>query len=240
MTVFELMENNKATFTKNDSIIYDNVLKYPNEFISAPIGALATFMNVSHTSITRFIQKLGFANLNEFRYQLSRDLNNQDSDRTTLAQYLGNVLMETEKALTEEILNDLADQMSSHEIISLVGFNLSKVPASHLDYTIKATGKYRTRVLDFESLPYMSSNKDMIIIYSANSGKAFVNWISKITQDESRPYIVLVTLNPRHILRKHVDKVIVLPVVNTALMSDAVYAQQMSFMLFNFMLNNHL
>lgn len=242
MSIFELMERNKKEFTKNDKAIYTYLCKYPDDFVNSQLAAISAYTGVSHASITRFIQKLGFSNLNEFRYQLSLDLQDKDKKREkkSSAEIYGETLIEVEKALTNDILEKIYSAFESHRNISLTGYNLSRIPAEHMNCILNISAPYSSRVLPNDALPYVIEDDNVLVIYSTRRSEFYKDWLSKITESEKKPYIILITMNSKHKLRKYADLTVLLPSADSAQMGDVVNADQLSFMFFNHVLDVYI
>ena len=223
MSIFELMERNKKEFTKNDKAIYTYLCKYPDDFVNSQLAAISAYTGVSHASITRFIQKLGFSNLNEFRYQLSLDLQDKDKKRET-----------------NDILEKIYSAFESHRNISLTGYNLSRIPAEHMNCILNISAPYSSRVLPNDALPYVIEDDNVLVIYSTRRSEFYKDWLSKITESEKKPYIILITMNSKHKLRKYADLTVLLPSADSAQMGDVVNADQLSFMFFNHVLDVYI
>lgn len=242
MSIFELMERNKKEFTKNDKTIYAYLSKYPEDFLNSQLAAISAYTGVSHASITRFIQKLGFSNLNEFRYQLSIDLQEKDKikEKKSRAQIYSETLLEAEKMITDEILEKIYLAFESHRNICLTGYNLSRIPAEHMNSLLSISVPYSSRVLMNDTLPHVIEDDNVLIIYSTRRSEFYKDWLEKIKENEKKPYVILVTMNSKHKLRKFADLTVLLPSADYSQMGDVVNADQLSFMFFNHVLDTYI
>ena len=64
--------------------------------------------------------------------------------------------------------------------------------------------------------------------------------LSKIREQKCPPYVVLVTMNPRHTLAKHADQVVVLPRLLSGESLGVGTADSMAFLMFLELLSGHL
>lgn len=237
MEIFDQIELHKNNFTRTDTEIYNNLLKFPRNYVVNNINQISKNTNFSVASITRFAKKVGFSGFKDFQYQLEHDLkykdiNKANNDRES-KQYalLSDEIINLSKTDDFQQLSKLIKE-SAH--VYTLGLSFSRLAAEMLSLGLldAAEGKIETQFLPFDEVWRPFTSSDLIIIYSVMDGHFFTELLRKIGQ-KKRPTIVLVTMNKRHNLIKYSDYNFVLPVIRPAFSSHQVTLELTAFNIFN-------
>ena len=241
MNLFEHMDSLASTFTKTDHFIYTQCKKFTETFATAPISTITEKNNVSQAALTRFAKKLGFSGFSEFQFALSAQIQQGtvEGKKKTPAQTYGDALLETEKSLTDEVLKPILDHLKLTSDIYTSGCNISSIPANYLIYALKIINTTHSEFLPIDAFPATYPPHSIIFIFSAESGTYYKTLLRDHTSKDSNPFIVLITLNPKHPLRKTVNYTIVLPKVNIVDINRNVLPETLSFLMFIDVLLRH-
>lgn len=242
MNILEKMDLLEDSFTKTDYQIYIQLKKDPQTYASMSITELMTWLGCSQASLTRFAKKMGFNGFSEFQYQFALDMNelNKAKDKTPAQQY-GEILIECERTLQDEDLRQVADMIKNAKSIHLAGASLSQIPCNYMEAMLNILG-YNVKILSSDKTWFMNSTPSAImILFSVSRGDSYKQYVTSYLSKnpQKKPKIVLVTMNPKHTLRKYSDKCIVLPHLKTSPGSSLVY-ESMCFLLFVDMLSKYL
>jgi DNA-binding MurR/RpiR family transcriptional regulator len=234
MNLFEQMDAKASSFTKTDHFIYTQCKKFTESFATSPISSLTEKNNVSQAALTRFAQKLGFTGFSEFQYALSSQIKQgtAEAKEKTPAQSYADALIETEKALTPEVLRPILDKVNSSNDIYTSGSNISSLAANYLIYALKIAKNCHSEFLPIDAFPYTYPPHAVIFIFSAETGTFYLQTLKNHSEKDKNPYVVLVTLNPKHPLRKHVNYTILLPRINLISADRNVLPETLSFLMF--------
>lgn len=237
MNVFEQADLAKAKFTETDEEIYNSLVKLPNIFSENSITKAAELCGCSAAALTRFTKKIGFKGFKEFQYKLIKDLN-IDSDlkfatETDQYKFLSSSIM---KIVKQSKFTELLDQIKNSKQVYTFGFNLARLAAEFLSIGLNDEVGY---MVQSQCLPYDLIFKkydldDTLIIYSTYSGEAYQKLLKNISNYPmvSRPYTCLVTMNPKHKLKKYCNNTIVLPSVKQATSNHEVTLELTAFNMF--------
>lgn len=240
MDVLDLMETKLSSFTKTDRAVYERLRKYPEEFAHDSYDRLTSILDVSPSALTRFAKKLGFAGYAELQYQLAIDLEEraQRKSSETTAQVFGSFLEETERNVDEGQLNNLAKRILAAHKVYCVGFNLSNLSARYLWTSLVAQLSVDAVNDDFDYVERRYGNDDVIILFSVASGEWYRPILQRLRKYENaeQPYIVLVTMNSKHSLRRYCDELVVLPTAGKVSRTHTAALELMIFTMFSDML----
>lgn len=153
---------------------------------------LSSKLYTSNATIVRFCQKLGFRGFNEFKYQIRRQLQQQNS-----STYFSDDIISRNLALFRDNLEQLdfftlheaANLLTSDRPIYIYGANLSSIPAHYLQNVLNSLD-YSCILIEWQqllsTLVYEVSDDSILLLISAHG-------------DPSRYQSVLETAKERHI-----------------------------------------
>ena len=237
MNVFDLMETKHQSFTKTDRKIYENLKRHPVQFSQASYEELVSIMGVSQSAITRFAKKLGFSGYADLQYQMRSDIKSRDGrleEEETNAQIFGSFLKCVEDEVDRGELNRLARRILAAGRVTCLGFQYSGLPARFLSFNLMTGFGINADKPEFDYIIHSYDNTDLIIIFSAASGEFYKPLLKRISSFEEgeRPHVTLVTMSPKHALRRHCDQVILLPSSGKVIAPHVVTLENMMFMMF--------
>lgn len=74
MNIFQQIDSLQMRLSRSDLVLIEQIKKSPSSFCDLPIAKLAQKCSVSEATITRFVRKIGFENLQSFKLALAQDL----------------------------------------------------------------------------------------------------------------------------------------------------------------------
>lgn len=238
MNAIELMDSKSSSFTKTDRAIYESVRRLPDRFATQSLTEISQHTDYSKSALTRFAQRLGYDGFVEFQYHFARSLQEaQERDGApTSAESYGQLLKAVEEQVSSHVLGDLVKRMEACRHVYLMGYNLSRVPAEELDVALRFTPHILASYVQPDFPPRLCS-EDMVIVYSAVSGGSYGAFMREVRNSAAnKPFMVLVTTNFKHPLRRNFDQVIVLPTLSLSTASSVVLSDTFAFLMFNDML----
>ena len=242
MNTIELMDGSVSSFSKTDRAIYEAIRKFPDMFAASSVTEIANGGGFSKPALTRFAQRLGFGGFVEFQYQFAQDLEErrQRSDAPTSAEVYGGLLKLVEERLDREQLLSLLERMRASRHVYLMGYNLSRIPAEELNIALQFDSTIHASYPQID-VSQRFVEDDLLIVYSAVSGDSLKGLMHEFKIGRNtKPYMVLVTTNSKHPLRRNFDEVIALPTANVATSDRTVLADTFAFLMFNDVLTSLL
>ncbi len=235
MNTIELMDGSVSSFSKTDRAIYESIRKFPDTFATSSVTQLSLSAGFSKPALTRFAQRLGFSGFVEFQFQFAQDLEQARArtDAPTSAEVYGSLLKAVEERLDRSQLSALIDRMRTSRHTYLMGYNLSRIPAEELNIALQF---HADIAVSFPQIDVMQRfmPDDLLIVYSAVGGDSYKGLLHEFKIGRNtKPYMVLVTTNSKHPLRRHFDEVIVLPTATITSGSRTVLADTFAFLMFN-------
>ncbi len=235
MNTIELMDGSVSSFSKTDRAIYESIRKFPDTFATSSVTQLSLSAGFSKPALTRFAQRLGFSGFVEFQFQFAQDLEQvrARTDAPTSAEVYGSLLKAVEERLDRSQLSALIDRMRTSGHTYLMGYNLSRIPAEELNIALQF---HADIAVSFPQIDVMQRfmPDDLLIVYSAVGGDSYKGLLHEFKIGRNtKPYMVLVTTNSKHPLRRHFDEVIVLPTATITSGSRTVLADTFAFLMFN-------
>ena len=235
MNTIELMDASVASFSKTDRAIYESLRKFPDMFATRSVTEISNGGGFSKPALTRFAQRLGFGGFVEFQYQFAQDLEwaRQRSDAPTNAEVYGSLLKLVEERVDEAQLLSLIDRMRSSRHTYLMGYNLSRIPAEELNIALQFDPSISASYPQVDVSQRFTVD-DLLVVYSAVGGDSHKGLMHEFKVGRNtKPYMVLVTTNAKHPLRRNFDEVIVLPTATVATSDRTVLADTFAFLMFN-------
>lgn len=235
MNTIELMDGSVSSFSKTDRAIYEAIRKFPDMFATGSVTEIANGGGFSKPALTRFAQRLGFGGFVEFQYQFAQDLEQarQRSDAPTNAEVYGGLLKLVEERLDREQLKALLDRMRTSRHTYLMGYNLSRIPAEELNIALQFDPSIHASYPQVD-VSQRFTEEDFLLVYSAVSGDSLKGLLREFKVGRNtKPYMVLVTTNSKHPLRRNFDEVIALPAASVSTSEYSVLADTFAFLMFN-------
>lgn len=235
MNTIELMDGSVSSFSKTDRAIYEAIRKFPDAFATSSVTQLSLSAGFSKPALTRFAQRLGFSGFVEFQFQFAQDLEQARArtDAPTSAEVYGSLLKAVEERLDRSQLRGLIDRMRTSRHTYLMGYNLSRIPAEELNIALQFHADIAASSPQNDVMQHFMPD-DLLIVYSAVGGDSYKGLLHEFKIGRNtKPYMVLVTTNSKHPLRRHFDEVIALPSATITSGSRTVLADTFAFLMFN-------
>ncbi|MEE8807503.1 MAG: MurR/RpiR family transcriptional regulator [Lactimicrobium sp.] len=235
MNIITRMDALVSSYTATDRRIYEYIKKFPDQFSSDSMTDIVKHYGISQPALTRFAKKLGFSGFLEFQYQYRQDLSEvrTNGNTETRSEHFSQYLQETEKGLDRNVLQQLAQKIMSSRLTYFTGASIAGIPAKYLeDYCrlgLGPVGVYSSP----SSMPLAFTGEETVLLYSAIAGDAYRKYLPEISQSPNKPYIVMVTMNARHPLRKYADLTIVLPEAGIISDNTSAMPETMEFLMFS-------
>ena len=242
MNTLELMDSCAASYSKTDRAIYEAVRKFPDNFAQRSVTQLSDAAGFSKPALTRFAQRLGFSGFVEFQYQFAQDLEESRSrtDAPTNAEVYGGLLRAVDERLDRNQVLRLIERMRVSRCTYLMGYNLARIPAEELNIALQFQNDIHA-VLPQVDVPPHFLEDDLLLIYSAVGGSSYKGLLNEFKMGRNtKPYMVLVTTNPKHPLRRNFDESFVLPTASLASTHHTVLSDTFAFLMFNDILSETL
>lgn len=242
MNTIELMDSSLSSFSKTDRAIYESLRKFPDMFATRSVTEISNGGGFSKPALTRFAQRLGFGGFVEFQYQFAQDLEErrQRSDAPTNAEVYGGLLRLVEERVDKAQLQALIERMRASRHVYIMGYNLSRIPAEELNIALQFDPSISASYPQID-VGQRFTEDDLLIIFTAVSGASYKGLLHEFKVGRNvKPYMVLVTTNSKHPLRRNFDEVFVLPTATVETSDRTVLADTFSFLMFNDMLTGLL
>lgn len=240
MDVLELMETKVSAFTKTDLAIYEYLKADPEGFAHKGYDELVEDLGISPSSLIRFAKKLGYTGYASLQYQLGVDLERraEDSREKSIGQIYSDFILQQEKTIDQQALDELAAWISGASKVYCMGFYLSNLPARFLSVALRALHGVDADNPEYDFVMRQFHSDELIVLFSVRSGEQYREFMKVLAKlpDAERPRIALVTMNPKHLLRSYCDSVIVLPSADSVGRERIAIIDNMLYMMFNEML----
>lgn len=234
MNIIARMDALVPSYTATDRKIYEFIKKFPEQFADHSINDIVKRFKISQPALTRFAKKLGFSGFAEFQYQYRQDFSEvmTNSHPEKHSEYFSQYLQDTEKAVHADILAKSAKEISDARITYFTGASIAAIPAVYMkDYCRIGIGPVGTYAAPYD-LPLSFNGGECILLFSAIAGDAYRDYFPQACQAINKPYIILVTMNAKHPLRKYADQTIVLPEAGIISDNTSAMPETMEFLMF--------
>ena len=242
MNTIELMDGSVQSFSKTARAIYEAIRKFPDMFATRSVTDLSRDVGFSKPALTRFAQRLGFGGFVEFQFQFAQDMeeSRQRSDAPTNAEVYGGVLKAVEERVDPGQLQGLIDRMQTSRHTYIMGYNLARIPAEELNIALQFHPTISSSFPQVDVVQRFTED-DLLIIYSAVGGNSYKGLMREFDVGRNaKPYMVLVTTNSKHPLRRNFDEIVVLPTAALGTAGRTILSDTFAFLMFNDILNEML
>ena len=156
----------------------------------------------------------------------------------TIGETYGDYLIQEERSIDQEELERLARQTAMASRAYCMGFYLSNLPARFLSVGLRALHGIPTENPEYDYVMRQYRSDELIILFSVRSGEQYREFLKNLSKqaETERPFVALVTMNPKHVLRSYCDSVIVLPSADSVGIERIAIIDNMMYMMFNEML----
>lgn len=164
-------------FTKIDHHIKNYILSLPPDTDLASIQSLADTMDVSPSSVSRFVHKLGYANFQSFRFALQQELQTQHIDNSPSIQIMHrhymSILNHTGEFIVEDDLMYLVDAIQQSSKVIFIGIGSSGLSAQELYFRTSRMGLNTIAITDAHLMTVVGHmcDKHTTIVVLSNSGQ---------------------------------------------------------------------
>lgn len=241
MTVFDLIEQAKSSFTSTDNVIYNLCKRFPEKAANESVTSITEYCGVSKAALTRFAKKLGFSGFNEFQYQFRLELNSASEAKKApqSVQYV-QVMQNVESSVDEQAYQLLAEKILDAEFVYYSGRYLSRIPAYFINAQTSIYHWTDSRYVHSDELYSTLNENSLVMLFSVSSGGNYSYVLEKYAARTNPPYRVLVTLSANHPLAGYFDQVIVLPGLNSPQYSGSTLPETLSFLMFAEILKDYV
>lgn len=208
MSISSLLTPKNVEFSKNDQLIHDYILKYPQRTKLMTIQKLASNTGTSIAAVQRFCLKLSFNGFKEFKDVLAKEIElekDHNPQQNFLQQY-----QEAIKELRGLDLSLLIDKINNSRVVFSTGIYYSK----QLNFALIDLHKTSLWAEGFTSMSYLlpsATNNDTLIFFSLSGDLSDTFKIEISPFFEENPNTFLITMNSATPLKKFFQNIIVLP-----------------------------
>lgn len=166
--LFLIIESSKLKFTDVEERIADYFLSGATPLKQS---VLASEINVSTASITRFCKKIGFENYKELMYFYRKTLREHPDDKNKVTSNLQfrykELINDIDETIDIDEVKAACEYIQKQKIIHIYGLGLSAIAGEDFKFRFTRIGKYVEVVQDYDSIEMISSllSKDDLIIY---------------------------------------------------------------------------
>lgn len=224
MNILEQLEHPDFKPSKSDGVLMDYIRQHGDVFCTSPIAQLAQLSGISEATITRFVRKMGFPNLQHFKVSLAEELSGRNQQQTiinhnittdesilTTAKKLMSIsveaLRQTVRHLDEDIIARTVKLLTNGHRIYFIGLGNSGFVADDSAYKFQRIGLDAIG-LDNSHLIMLHMSlihpKDTVIAISHSGESSEILQAAKLAK-KNGAHLAVITSNPHTVLRQYAD-----------------------------------
>lgn len=229
-------------FTETESKIARAIAKEPRDVIKNNITTVASTMKVSKSALLRFCQKIGYEGFSEFKYELTRFMNADESDdekTNELVLWIQKSLGEMNSKSLLASVQEVAEEIVKAKQIRIFGINETGLAAKQLYYRLLSLGIDSVAITELETMHFYSTlgeSHDVYLFFSLSATTEAI--MDAMVKAMEKKRTVLITQNQKFKYRDKVNHMIVLPTINTEGKTRFVDSQMLNFVLIELLINN--
>lgn len=219
MNVFTQMDLHKGEFTPRELEIYELFSSSPDVVAGSTTTTLSRQFNIPQSAISRFCKKIGFSGYGDFRMNMMVSAAHQHEQQSAdgeedIADHLTNYCHNVREVVTDDVLEEVTQEVLSARRIYTCGEASSSIPAQYLAFMLmelSLPGQFITSGWEQEMLHCMDE-QDLVLLFSARNPthEAFLATLRELNV-KRQPHVRLITYSANHPLRSLVDKITLLP-----------------------------
>lgn len=236
------IELHHKEFTETENKIALAIANEPRDVIKENITTVANKMKVSKSALLRFCQKIGYEGFSEFKYELTRFMNadeSNDQQANDLVNWIQNSLEEMNSKSLLTSVQEVAEAIVSAKNIRIFGINETGLAAKQLYYRLLSLGIDSAAITEIETMHFYSNIKvenDLYIFFSLSATTEAV--VDALVKSYDKKKTVLITQNTKFRYRDKVGNIVVLPTINTEGKTRFVDSQMLNFVCIELLINN--
>lgn len=223
--VLKRMEQHRGAFTPNEKLIYEYILRNPEDVAQMTTTALAEACGVSQPALTRFVKTLGYARYQDFRTDLvawqarSRTQAPQSEGHLPYFATLRHELDLVEGVLSDSYLRELADYVNSFQRVFATGVAKSRQPASLLETLMIKTGRFFHAVAmdNLREVCDSLMDTDLLVVFTISGTHQSFRSI-----EQTAGKVLVVTASATSSLAAVADRQVVLPVAGASAEASSI------------------
>ena len=106
------------------------------------------------------------------------------------------------------------------------------MPSEFLSESLRIIGVHGVQALPVDAFSVPYRNTDLFLCFSAHTGHYCTDVVRQLSLTDEKPHSILVTMNPKHPLRKSFDQIIALPQASSSGGTRMILNDTMAFMMF--------
>lgn len=219
MNPIQLMKINETNFTKQEVIIMNTVIERIESLTNLSLVEFADKVGISKSALLRFVQKLGYEGYSQFKYDVSRYVDELDTgglehpNQKTISEIYAETILAIDNVISEEDMNNFYTKIVNAKNIKIFGYAETGISASYLSERLLAYGydsEAVSQVFNIHKKVAVSEPDDLLIIISISGNTAIIGEV--INQAEQRDLnTVLITQNTFSMFRNRVKQSIFVP-----------------------------
>ena len=224
MNILEQLEHPAFKPSKSDCILMNYIRQHGDIFCTSPIAQLAQLSGISEATITRFVRKMGFPNLQHFKVSLAEELSGRSRQQTildhtiqtdesilTTAKKLMSIsieaLRQTIRHLDEKVIAQAVGLLTNGHRIYFIGLGNSGFVSDDSAYKFQRIGIDATG-LDNSHLIMLHMSllhpEDTVVAISHSGESREILQAAKLAKQNGARLIVI-TANTNTLLRQYAD-----------------------------------
>lgn len=203
--IFTRIAHNRPNLTAAENEIANYIIEYPKEASESTITSLSKKVGVSEASINRFCKKIGFNGFNDFKIAVAQDSyyrKMQDKKRAassinfseTLAFDYTELITITSDNIDQELLSELAAELTSARNIYILAFSEAHTVAMHMHYQLLMLSISSMVINDMNLLKLIThkcDENDLFFVIAENGNSKELNkLIEQAKQNQPKIYVL--------------------------------------------------
>ncbi len=165
---------NRDDLTETEKIILDFFYQKPENILHMSLNEICNTIYVSNASIIRFCQKLGYTGYNDLKFNIRKELNNDEKNADILSIIPRNayILKDFVEQIDNKAIEKVSQLITDCESIYIYGRDMSSIPANYL-YSMLTTMDIPCILIDWlEFLLNLAPNfpKNSLLFLFTNHG----------------------------------------------------------------------
>lgn len=213
---FQKLNFDVSSFSKSGKKIFNYINEHPKKVQTFTVHQLAIETNSSVGSILRFCQKIGYSGFKEFKFELNKELSQNERQVSQEDTYYLKQIIKAERILStnDKNVNLLIKALTNKSNNILLGEYYSSVPVYYLYDGLIDLGyasSYATNINDGEHLLNTATQDSTIVLFTIHGlFQKYKNYWRTLI-DDKRNNSFLITMNKQTSLQNHFAHTIFLP-----------------------------
>lgn len=219
MNPIQLMRINETNFTKQEVVIMNTIIDKIESLTNLSLVEFADIVGISKSALLRFCQKLGYEGYSQFKYDVSRYVDELQSEglkhpsQKTISEIYAETILAIDHVVSDDDMNELYLKLKNAKNVKIFAYAETAISSLYFSERLLAYGydsEVVSQVFNIHKKASIIDPDDLVIIISISGNTSIIGEVINQLEDRNLN-TVLITQNTFSMFRNRVKQSIFVP-----------------------------